>query len=52
VRTENAASTQIDLDGKPVGTLGAEGAAKVIEFSPGTWRLREGGEADDCTKGL
>jgi hypothetical protein len=51
VRTGSAGSLQIDLNGKPVGTLGAVGQVRIIELTPGDSHFREGGEADDCTKG-
>jgi hypothetical protein len=52
VRTGNAGSVQIDVDGKAIGTLGAVGQVRVVELNPGDSHFREGGEADDCTKGL
>jgi hypothetical protein len=52
VRAGNAGSTEIDVDGNSVGTLGAAGEVRIAELGPGGSRFREGGEADDCTKGL
>jgi hypothetical protein len=51
VRTGSAGSLQIEVDGEPVGTLGAVGQVRIVELTPGASHFRTGGETDDCTKG-
>ena len=52
VRIGSAGAIQIEVNGKPVGTLGALGQVRVVELNPGGSHFRAGGETDDCTKGF